>query len=131
MKGSRVKYLQNKYPEVPLPVLIKTDLLFHGLRYTAELGEAGEWTIPNWQPYRFQEGEANPTGEASINIPYLIVLEDGGLVRILGNGKSPYRIVKDGAGYMLMEWDEKVTKVNFQRKPLWHGKRTRDGTPMT
>ncbi|MBI4844446.1 MAG: radical SAM protein [Nitrospirae bacterium] len=130
MKESRIRHLQNKYPDVPLPVLIKAELLFNGVRYTPELGEAGAWAIPNWHPYRFQEGEENPTGKDSVNIPYLIILEGGGLVRILGNGNSPYNIVRDIDGYALMEQDEKITTIDFQKKPLWHKKNTSDGTPM-
>jgi hypothetical protein len=128
---SRIKSLQKKYPRIPLQVLVKTDLLFHGVRYTQELSEAGAWAIPNYQPYRFQEGEEDPTGKGYINIPYLLTIEGGSLVRILGNGESPYRIIGDGSAHALMEGDEHVIRVEFQKKPLWQQKTTADGTPMS
>lgn len=131
MKEPRIETLRKKYKEVPLPILIKTDLLFQGVRFTKELGEAGEWAIPNYQPYRFQEGEDDPTGKGSVNIPYLMNLEDGSLVRLLGNRNSPYRIVQNGNVYLLMEGDKKVAEVNFQKRPLWQQKKTVDGTPMS
>jgi len=128
---SRIKSLQKKYPRIPLQVLVKTDLLFHGVRYTRELGEAGTWAISNYQPYRFQEGEEDPTGKGYINIPYLLTIEGEGLVRILGNGESPYRIVADGSSHVLMEGNKQVMQVAFQKKPLWQQNKTADGTPMS
>lgn len=130
-KQSRIKTLQNRYPDLPLPILIKNEILFHGISYTHELGKAGEWAIPNYQPYRFKEGEEDPTGRGYIDIPYLMTLSDGSLVRILGNSKSPYRIVSSRDRYLLMEGDEEITEINLQKRPLWQKKRTGDGTPMS
>jgi hypothetical protein len=131
MNSSRIKTIQEKYPDIPLPIIVKTELLFHGVRYTPELGEAGEWAIPNYQPYRFQQGEENPTGKDSVPIPYLMTLEKECLVRVLGNGNSPYRITGGKAGYVVADGDEKIMDVAFQRKPEWQLKTTSDGIPMS
>lgn len=131
MKESRIETLRKKYINVPLPILIKSDLLFQGVTYTGELAEAGEWSIPNYQPYRFQKDEDNPTGKEAVDIPYLMNLTDGSLVRLLGNGNSPYRIEQNGTGYVVMEGDQKVTDVDFQKRPLWQRNKTSDGTPMS
>ena len=129
--ATRIKRLQEKYQDIPFPILLKNELLFYGVRYTPELGGAGEWAIPNYQPYRFQKGEENPTGKEYINIPYLITLAESSLVRVFGNGQSPYRIVGNRNSYLLMEDDEEIAEVAFQERPHWQWKETRDATPMS
>ena len=43
-------------------------------------------TFPNYYPYRFKPGEADPTGQGKVEIPYLLTMPDGTLIRIKGNG---------------------------------------------
>lgn len=127
----RIETLKQKFPDIPFPILLKNELLFYGVRYTPQLGEAGEWAIPNYQPYRFDKGEENPTGQEYINIPYLATLADSSLVRVLGNGRSPYRITGKRNNYILMQENEEIAELAFQERPSWQWKMTRDGTPMS
>ena len=48
--------------------------------------------MPNYYPYRFKEGEHDPTGRGTATIPYLINTADGTEIRILGNGDSPWHV---------------------------------------
>jgi hypothetical protein len=127
---SRIEWLKEKYPDIPLPILVKADLFFQGVTFTPELAEAGEWAIPNYQPYRFEDNEDDPTGKGVVGIPYLMTLADGSLVRILGNRKSSYKIVRKDSKHVLTENDKEVLEIEFQKKPDWFNKTTSDGTPM-
>src|SRR5256885_16855708 len=77
---------------------LKVDIMFEGLRYTQALGEAFPTSSPNFYPYRFAPGEPDPTGTGKTQIPYLFTLDDGTLIRIKGNFKSPWHIERDGGG---------------------------------
>ncbi len=51
---------------------LKVQVMCEGIRYTAALGEAAAHSMPNYYPYRFKEGEHDPTGRGIATIPYLI-----------------------------------------------------------
>ena len=51
--------------------------------------------MPNYYPYRFKEGEHDPTGKGIATIPYLINTADGTEIRIMGNGDSPWHVEGD------------------------------------
>ena len=82
---------------LPDSARLKLDLMFEGIRYSEALGAAAEHAFPNFYPYRFQPGEANPTGKAKVTIPYLMSLQDGTLIRVKGNGSSSRRVTRSGA----------------------------------
>lgn len=113
-----------------LPTL-KVDLMFEGVRYTPALTEALDEAAPNFYPYRFRPGEHDPTGAGKAPIPYLLVFEDGTLVRLQGNGRSPYRVERSGdGGFILHRGDEAVRPVSFDPRPSWADGAARDGTPL-
>ena len=74
---------------------LKVQVMCEGIRYTAALGAAAAHSMPNYYPYRFKEGEADPTGRGIATIPYLINTPDGTEIRILGNGDSPWHVEGD------------------------------------
>ena len=41
---------------------LKVQVMCEGIRYTAALGAAAAHSMPNYYPYRFKEGEHDPTG---------------------------------------------------------------------
>ena len=112
---------------------LKTDVMFHGIRYSDALGRAAEHSYPNYYPYRFQPGEPNPTGESKVNIPYLLTTPDGTLMRVQGNAKSTWRVEGDrDAGYRLVG-DEPAASpisVRFEPLPRWMTRATEDGFPL-
>lgn len=118
---------------LPASARLKLDLMFEGLRYSEALGEAATHAFPNFYPYRFQPGEANPTGQSKVTIPYLMSLQDGTLMRVKGNGASAWQVTgSQQDGYRLVN-DANPGEhhgVEFDPLPDWMTQATEDGFPM-
>lgn len=115
------------------PIQLKLDMLFEGLRYSEALGSAAAHAFPNFYPYRFAAGEPNPTGAASVTIPYLMTTSDGTLMRIKGNGQSPWQVSGGREpGYVLSHDAQPghTLPIRFEPLPAWMGASTSDGFPM-
>lgn len=122
---------QSELSPLPPSAQLKLELLFSGLRYSDALGQAAEHAFPNFYPYRFQPGEPDPTGQGKATIPYLLTLADGTLIRIKGNGQSPWLIsgnITDG--YRLSRNGQALRPVQFAPLPRWMQRQTSDGFPM-
>ena len=115
---------------LPETAFIKVDIMFDGVRYTQALGDAAATSAPNFYPYRFAPGEPDPTGTGKAAIPYLITLEDGTLIRLKGNFKSPWHIEKDGEGHVLCHDGKPMRKIDFVRRPRWLDLHAQDGASM-
>lgn len=117
---------------LPASTALKVDLLFTGLRYSPSLSEAMGHAFPNFYPYRFGEGEADPTGVGQTPIPYLLDLEDGTLVRIKGDRESPYRVSGSLAegGYRLLHDQGGEWPITFEPAPAWLSRSCSDEQPM-
>ena len=118
---------------LPPSAALKLDLLFEGVRYSRALGQAAEHALPNFYPYRFAEGEEDPTGTGKATIPYLLSLvEDQTLARIKANPRSPY-VVEGGPreGFSLVHDAGDSWPVVFEPDPAWRGQVCSDGTRMT
>ena len=112
---------------------LKLDLMFDGVRYSEALGRAAAHAFPNFYPYRFQPGEPNPTGRPKVAIPYLMTLEDGTLIRVKGNGASPWQVAgSQESGYRLVDdmQHENSHCIRFEPLPPWMTGETADGFPM-
>ena len=111
---------------------LKIDLMFEGLRYSEALARAAEHAFPNYYPYRFKPGEVDPTGQGKAEIPYMLTTPDGTLIRIKGNGDSPWHVAGDRAsGYALHHDDRREPlPIRFEPLPRWMRAHTRDGFPM-
>lgn len=118
---------------LPDSARLKLDLMFDGIRYSDALGKAAEQAFPNFYPYRFKPGEANPTGKPKVEIPYLMFLQDETLVRVKGNGSSSWQVVDSvESGYQLVDDanSEISYPVQFAPLPDWMKQETADGSPM-
>lgn len=118
---------------LPESARLKLDLMFEGIRYSEALGAAAEHAFPNFYPYRFQPGEANPTGKAKVTIPYLMSLQDGTLIRVKGNGSSSRQVIQSGpSGYQLVDDadSDSIEAIGFEPLPQWMDQQTSDGFPM-
>ena len=118
---------------LPDSVRLKLDLMFDGIRYSEALGQAAEHAFPNFYPYRFQPGEANPTGKPRVTIPYLMSLQDGTLVRVKGNGSSSRQVTQsEPPNYQLLDDEDSdcIHAIRFEPLPQWMGQQTSDGFPM-
>ncbi|MDX1500441.1 MAG: hypothetical protein R3176_11115 [Woeseiaceae bacterium] len=121
---------------MPAPALeaspaLKTELMFEGVRYTPALGAAAEHALPNYYPYRFRDGEHDPTGTGKATIPYLMQTPDETMMRIMGNGDSPWFV--DGepeSGYRLRHDDAREIDIRFEPRHAWLGAETSDGFPV-
>ncbi|MDP1902510.1 MAG: hypothetical protein Q8K96_18975 [Rubrivivax sp.] len=111
---------------------LKVQVMCEGIRYTPALGQAALHSAPNYYPYRFKEGEHDPTGRGIANIPYLINTADGTEIRILGDGDSPWHVEGDPVqGYRLID-DRDGRSVPMAFEPLrpWLTQTTSDGLPF-
>ena len=112
---------------------LKTTVMFEGIRYSDALGAAAEHSLPNYFPYRFKAGEHDPTGTGKASIPYLINTEDDTLIRVLGNGDSPWSVAGNRQeGYMLVHDEKPDDAVSIRFEPLhdWLQQQTSDGFPI-
>ena len=116
---------------LPETAFIKVDVMFDGVRYTPALGAAAATSAPNFYPYRFAAGEPDPTGTGKAAIPYLFTLEDGTLIRIKGNHKSPWHFEEDGKGGHHLCRDGKAERsISFVPRPKWLDMKAKDGTSL-
>ena len=112
---------------------LKTTVMFEGIRYSDALAQAAEHSLPNYYPYRFKPGEHDPTGTGKATIPYLINTADETLIRVLGNGDSPWSVTGNrDDGYRLVNDDAPDDAVDITFEPLhdWLGRKTTDGFPI-
>ena len=111
---------------------LKVEVMCEGIRYSEALAAAVPHSMPNYYPYRFKKGEANPTGKDTIVIPYMIHTDDGTMLRVHGNGDSPFHV--EGSrerGYALVD-DRKARsiEIKFLEADPWLASKTADGFPM-
>jgi len=116
---------------LPSSVTLKIDLLFEGVRYTPALSAAMDHAFRNHYPYRFAEGEEDPTGTGQAAIPFLLQLADGTLIRIMGRKESPYHVVQVGAGYELRHDRGDAWPITFAPRHDWVLGTCTDGQPMS
>lgn len=111
---------------------LKIQVMCEGIRYTTALGQATAHSMPNYYPYRFKEGEPDPTGKGHTAIPYLINTADGTEIRILGNGDSPWHVEGDLlGGYRLIDdRTGRIEPIEFEPLRPWLTQKTRDGLPF-
>jgi hypothetical protein len=111
---------------------LKIDLMCEGIRYTDALGAAAVHSLPNYYPYRFKAGEPDPTGRGTAQIPYLINFPDGTLVRILGNGDSPWHVdgTRDQGYELLNDVSGHSSRIEFEPLRPWMTRKTADGLPL-
>jgi hypothetical protein len=116
---------------LPETAFVKVDIMFDGVRYTQALGDAAATSAPNFYPYRFAPGEPDPTGTGKAAIPYLFTLDDGTLIRIKGNVRSPWHIESDGhGGHVLCRDGTPFRPITFVPRPRWLDQNASDGAPM-
>lgn len=115
--------LTERYPSLPAAVTMKTALLALGMRFDPLLTEAARTALPDFRPHKLPDGTDVP-------IPYLMILENGSLVRLRCREDSPFSLVKDGDAFRLLDEDEPVVRFTFAGRPVWHGQTAADGTPL-
>ena len=71
--------LAEQYPSLPAAVILKTALLSLGVRFNPLLVEAAKTALPDFRPHPLPDG-------TSVQLPYLMILEGGSLVRLRSSG---------------------------------------------
>lgn len=111
---------------------LKIEVMCEGLRYSEALGAAAAHSVPNFYPYRFREGEPNPTGKDTAVIPYMMETPDSTMMRVLGNSGSSWHVEGDRAsGYRLMDdRTSRAVPIRFLPSANWCSAKTSDGFPI-
>lgn len=120
---STLSQLIDQYPSLPKAVVLKTALLSLGVRFDPLLIEAGKIALPDFRPHILPDG-------SSVQLPYLMDLESGSLIRLRCLEDSPFTIAKDGGAFCLFEDGEPIAHFNFAGRPVWLGLTAKDGTPL-
>lgn len=132
---NRLAALRAQFPHVPRSIVVKTDVLREGVRWTPELTKIGKWALPQihfifeWDHDDVHRKE--DVAEGWITVPQTFCLPDGTNVLIKLDADSPYEVRYDGDGaYWLYRDGTAVEQVLFPPRPEWFTKRTRDGSLM-
>lgn len=146
----RLKELTQAFPDTRWRTILRSDVLREGVRYSPILREIAEWAVPEtlyvfeYDHYEHVRrlhaaagGGASPAHEGDdlaegwVKTPYGFTLQDGSLIQIGFDRRSPYEIQKRNGTYWLMRDDEPVEEISFQKRPAWSDQRTADGTLMS
>lgn len=121
--GGTLEGLQEQYPSLPEAVILKTALLSLGVRYDQMMTEAAKNALPDFRPHTLPDG-------TSVQIPYLMILETGSLVRLRCRENSPFTMTRDKEAFLLLDGGNPVLRFTFADRPSWHGHTAGDGTPL-
>lgn len=121
--GKTLARLNEQYPALPTAVTLKTALLSLGVRFDPLLTEAAKTALPDFRPHLLPDG-------TSVQIPYLMILETGSLVRLRCREDSPFTMTRDNEAFLLLDGGEPVVRFTFAERPSWHGHTAADGTPL-
>ncbi|MBI2865698.1 MAG: hypothetical protein HYX94_14210 [Chloroflexi bacterium] len=140
---SRVDQLQKRYPNVPLEIIVKYEVLNYGIRDSDVIDETSFWDRSGGYQSRdhdltLREIAAKRPWTVKpgfIMRPSPFYMSNGvGVQTQRGSDRSPYEIRQLGAGqHALFEGDEKVAGVWFPPRKSWTEDEpvTSRGTPVT
>ena len=121
--GNTLTRLAEQYPSLPPGVILKTALLALGVRFDPLLPEAARTALPDFRPHRLPDG-------TEVQIPYLMILEGGTLVRLRCREDSPFTVNRCDGRLHLFDKGEPVMPFTFAGRPDWHGRTSEDGTSL-
>ena len=128
--------LCRRFEDIPRSIVIKTDILRTGTRFTPLIHELGQQSFPHfliWNP----EHAWNPSLEdveagEMISTPWKFDMSDGTPVVIRFEKDSPYEITRREDGRLFLERDgEAIDEISFEPATEWLFKSTSQGTLMT
>ncbi len=130
MRGREfVDELCGRFSHLPRSIVVKTDVLREGVRYSPELEEAGSSSLPFfllWNPAHTENPRAND--ESLLMVPWKFQFTDGTPVKIVVEEKSPYQIRKNGGSdYVLCRDGDEIAETVFEKMPSWYMTTTSDG----
>ena len=128
--------LCQRFPDIPRSIVIKSDVLRNGTRFTPLLHELGQQSFPHfliWNPDHIWNPDLKDveTGQV-IATPWKFDLPDGTPVVIRFDQDSPYEITRQEDGRLSLTRDgEVIEEVSFEPATEWLYKNTSSGTLMT
>ncbi|MBI4330849.1 MAG: hypothetical protein HY673_06185 [Chloroflexi bacterium] len=116
------------YPDVPLPIMIKTEALRLGTRFSPEALAALRGVQTPFKGYTIFSGDRGTTVTARERIPHTFTLEDATPVAVRVNVNSPYYIHYREGEFSFTDEHGPVAKVGFIPAPSWLNNCLEDGT---
>ena len=130
--ANAIDKLSSQFPEVPRSILIKADVVAKGIKYTPELSRIGEWALP--QDHRLfdwdhdDEHSEDQSEKTWTKIPLCFYLKDKTTIMLELDRKSPYEIIEENGGYLLLLNKLPLEDVFFLERPPWYEKKADDGS---
>jgi hypothetical protein len=134
-KGSRfIDELCKRFSDIPRSIIIKSDVLHNGTRFTPLLLELGQQSFPHslmWNPDHTWNPDFKGTeGAELITVPWKYDLSDDTPVVIRFDKDSPYEIAREDGRLFLHRDGEPIEEVSFEPTTEWLYKTTSNGTLM-
>lgn len=136
----RIDDLCAKFPEIPRPIVIKTDVLREALKFTPLSLEIGRWAIPEFLPWDRESHkdyvaiEDDLVGEDWAWLPHSMSFPEGITAKVLydfiRHHTSPYEMRKKDGGVWLFRDEEPLVEITFEKRPQWLSQSTSDGHRM-
>lgn len=123
-----IEACSRQFPDIPLPVLIKTEALRLGMRFSPQAIAALKKVETPVKGYLIFSGDRGTTSTSQERIPHVFGLEDGTMVAIRVNVNSPYQIHYREGEFFFTDESGPVAKVGFLPSPSWLGRHLEDGT---
>jgi hypothetical protein len=135
---SNIEDLTERYPDIPIEVMVKEDLLRRGMAWAPEALEvAGEFKL---KAYFICSFDMVPISEMDqkehLKAPEEIRLIGGPddfkpvIVSVRLNPSSPYRVESDKGTLILKHGGEEIARVELQKSPEYYKKTLSNGKPI-
>ena len=135
--GNRfIDELSKRFPDIPRSIVIKSDILRNGTRFTPLLHELGQQSFPHfliWNPDHAWNPDLKGVEKGEvIATPWKFDLSDGTPVVIRFEKTSPYEITRGDDGPLLLKRDgEAIDEITVEPATEGLYKNTSNGTLMT
>lgn len=135
---SNIEVLAERYPDIPIEIMVKEDLLRRGMAWAPEALEvAGEFKL---KAYFICSFDMVPISEMDqkehLKAPEEVRLIGGPksfkpvIVSVRLNPSSPYRVESEGGTLILKHEGEEVARVELQKSPEYYKKTLSSGKPI-
>lgn len=137
---TRIDELCERFPDIPRPIVIKTDVLREGVRFTPAALEIGKWAIPEFLPwdrevhkdYRVIENDLMSENWAWL--PHSMTFKQGITAKVIydfiRHHTSRYEMRGEDGVFWLCAGDEPLAEISFEKRPQWLSRRMDDGRAM-
>lgn len=138
---TRIDELCRHFPDIPRSVVIKTDLLTQGVRFTPLAIEIGKWAIPEFLPWDrevhtdYRAIESDLLSQDWAWLPHSLSFPDGITCKVvydfIRHHTSPYELQAHDGQFWLAHDGDPLLPVTFEKRPQWLSRRLEDGRQMS